>query len=862
MDIDMKKIITALLLFVMLFSDAFAFSSQTLSQLGMSVTGDESHLVLRTEFVSNVLVLLGISPSEDAKEVFLDVPPEHPSFGEVMAAYNAGIIHGEPGLTFRPDDPVTYREAIRVLVDILGYGGYVRTGMEYSDVAGMTGLLDGISYREKEYVTEENMSKLYLNAIDIPTPEISYENGSYVYNLEGETILKKHHDIIKGKGVLKSVGDYTIDENAATGEGLLLIENAVFSSNGKDFSKYLGMKVDYLYIDDKGDFTVVAMEPSKTVSVVDLKLYEIEKYSERKVYYIEETGKEEYIKLGEDVSVIYNGEPVKRFSEELFSGDNGTVRFISNENSVCDAVIITEYEDYFVDSVDTKNSIVYDRYNRNKLTNVPRSIDLSLLEEEDITVTNGKTVAVSDIVKGDVVSVLKNQDGTLKKAVVSQNSIEGKITSCDIEEKTVTVDGEVLRVSNNLLKNQRIKSGQTGKLYFNITGLVAGFGIESDGNGKIGYMRKVWLNEDTETCQIKMLTEDGVTKIFDISEKYTLDGKYAAHTIDTLKAALSDNIGLLPQVIRYTLNSEGKVRLIDTVKPGNGENPETSLSNIYEKTENVRYILGSAGFGNRLSVTADTLMFKVPDESTAKLRGTYPDDKYKIISVSGFKTDTRHTVAGYAIGEKSYSPDVIVEYSVTSSVDTTTGLSVISGISDGLNSNDEAVKIITYISEGTETETATESPEVTSGITLNVGDAVRFSLTDDGEINYIEKLYSVSDGYDDTTAFGNGVANSAIDTHAASMFTKAHVYDKENSLLFVAKLKDIKEKGNKGLSLSDMAAYDTSSASIVIYDKDERFKVRDGGLWDLRTTSSSLNPGDMVILHVRYSKLMTVYVVR
>ena len=145
---------------------------------------------------------------------------------------------------------------------------------------------------------------------------------------------------------------------------------------------------------------------------------------------------------------------------------------------------------------------------------------------------------------------------------------------------------------------------------------------------------------------------------------------------------------------------------------------------------------------------------------------------------------------------------------------------------------------------------------------LGIGDVVRMNFTDDGEISYIQKLYSISDGKDDTKAFQNGVTNSAIDAHAQSMFTKAHVYDKESSLLFVARNSDIKANADKGLSLNNMAVYDTSSAAIIIYDEDEREKVYEGGIWDIKTTSSASDVGDMIILHVRYSKLMTVYVIK
>jgi len=321
------------------------------------------------------------------------------------------------------------------------------------------------------------MTKMFLNAMDIPMPEIKITNGQVEYSLDGDTVLERNYDVKKGRGIVRSAGEYALDENALTGKDYVVIEDEVFSAGGKDFGKYLGMKVDYFYTEDDGDLTVVAMEKSKQSEVYDFKLYEMERYENRKVYYITEKGKEKNIKLSEDVYILYNGSVITKFSEELFFGDNGNIKFICNDGDLCDVVIINEYDDYFVDSIDLKNSVIYDKYNKDSKTKQARSLDLSELDEEDIVMANGK---------------------------------------------------------------------------------VSG---------------------------------------------------------------------------------------IDTVNKGLDEEKSVSLSNIYEKTASVRYIAGSAGFGNRLPVTSKTVFFKVPDESTAKTRGSYSDDKYKVMSVSELKTDTR----GYAI---------------------------------------------------------------------------------------------------------------------------------------------------------------------------------------------------------------------
>lgn len=854
----MKKIIALLLVLALFPTSAFAFSSSTLSQYGMHFSDDDSRLVLRVEFVDDILKLLQIESQSSSSQVFRDVKETDNCYGTVMAAYDAGIVHGEPGLNFRPDEPVTYEEAIEIFVDILNYGSYIRAGESYQTVAGKIGLTKGIQYKtQKAYVNEKNMAKLFLNAIDIPMFELGYDKGHRVYT-NGKTLLEKH-DIHKGRGVVQAVDGVVLEPGTETKKAFVTIGTELFDANGENYDEYLGCGVDYLYRDDQGDYTLLTLELSAKTETETIPLYNIKNYQNRTLDYYAD-GRDEKIQLDSEVSILYNGAPVERMREELFLGDHGSVKLICNNSSSYDAVIITKYDDYFVDIVDVKNEIVYDKYNATE-QGMKRSLDLSSLDEEKLVNGKGKSVEVGDISQYNVLSALVKENGELEKVIVSAETVEGTITEVQNTDCFVAIGATEYRGTEILFCNANLTTALSGKFYLNVGGMVAGVYIENRSGKKYGYIRGIDENTKEGCLEARILTCENKMQTFEIKKQFSLDGVRSKYTMAEFSGALSDSAGFLPQVIRYATDSEGKISYIDTLKQ-NKEGAYDSLKNSYPKTSGIRYRQTVSTFGNRLLIDANTILFRVPDETDPNVRGSFDVSRYRVITKSDLTANSQYTVAGYTSKENSLIPELIVNYSASDEVNPSGAVCVVTAVSEAMNVDNDTVPCIKYLSSDGEHEAVLESHDVVDRtITLNVGDLIRVHINSDGEIDALQYIYSINDTRDDSTAFQkSGVANSALDNHATFSLTKAHVYQKEDNVIALVRKVDIESE--EELTLDKLAVYDASNAIIIVYDGSRsRNQVYLGNIMDIAENING-QLGDFVICYTNNSALKTIYVVK
>lgn len=849
----MKKIIALILALSLSGTSAFAFSSNTLSQLGMNFSGDNSRLVLRVEFIEDILKLLSIEPKSTSPQVFNDVKETDSSYGIVMAAYDAGIIHGEPGLKFRPDEPVTYEEAIRVFVDILKYDTYVRAGETYQSVAAQINLTEGIKYNNTAYVDEKDMSKLFFNAMDIPMFEITYEGGHSVQT-QGETILEKY-DIYKGKGVVRSVEETALDSGIKTGKGFITIKSERFQISNENYDEYLGCCVEYLYHDDHGDYTLIAMELSSKTEIKTVQLYDVAAYQKKVLSYYE-NNKTVKAKLNGNVSIIYNGAPIEKMTNNLFSGDNGFIKLISNNSSAYDTVIITKYDDYFVDTINVKEKIVYDRYNQSN--GLQRSLDLSMVDEDKIVNEKGKNVDLGSISKYSVLSAMIRENGEVEKVIVNSSSIEGVITGIQSDDY-IDIGKESYKGTKSLFNNEDLSPSIVGTFYLNANGMIAGAYVENRSETQYGYIRKVWRDEDNECLEARIFTSDNEMRDFRIKQKFSIDGVRSSYSIDELTKTLSDSYGFLPQVIRYSTDTEGKISYIDTLAQSNKGTYDV-LKKSYSKTSGVRYRQNASTFGNHLLIGENTVIFRVPDETNAADRGSFDESKYNVVTKSDFVVDSPYTVEGYTTRQDRLVPELIVNYAAASEIKPTSPICVVTKVNDAVNLDGDVVKAIRYISIDGDGEGVPESDAVIDDkIELRVGDVIRVGKNSDGEIEVLQYIYSIADGKNDTTEFHDSVANSPVDNHLQFSVTKARVYKKHDNVISLAR-EDVINAGDK-LNFDDMAIYNTAYASVIIYDRERKNKVYSGELADIvECTNGEL--GDFVICYTNYSQLKTIYVIK
>ena len=104
--------------------------------------------------------------------IFSDVTSEHWASGYIWIAEMQEIINGIGDGTFRPDDPITYEQAIKMIVITLGYsahaelkGGYPNG---YIDVAEDLDITTGMKFMQTDFATRSDIATFVEKAMEIP----------------------------------------------------------------------------------------------------------------------------------------------------------------------------------------------------------------------------------------------------------------------------------------------------------------------------------------------------------------------------------------------------------------------------------------------------------------------------------------------------------------------------------------------------------------------------------------------------------------------------------------------------------------------------------------------------------------------
>lgn len=146
---------------------------------------------------------------------------------------------------FRPSDSVSYQEAVKVLVCLLGYdsmaqskGGYP---MGYLTVGGEIGLLGGGGSAQS--FTAQNLYQMFYNALDIAIMVPVFGEGGYKIDKD-ETFrnqLENRRDgtLYKGKGMVEANYDYYINQAVPSiQKSQVMIEGRIYEAGTTGAADY------------------------------------------------------------------------------------------------------------------------------------------------------------------------------------------------------------------------------------------------------------------------------------------------------------------------------------------------------------------------------------------------------------------------------------------------------------------------------------------------------------------------------------------------------------------------------------------------------------------------------------------------
>ena len=472
--------------------------------------------ITRAEFTKLIVFMLGLQDIEYTKYTFEDVSADHWAKDYIQTGYDRGIIAGFEDGTFQAEEPVTYAQALKMVVCTLGYedaalgldisteGGWAD---KYIQEAGTLGLTKGVSGMEfYGNATRGVVAQILYNALEI---EMCESNGYSTVKTE-KTLMNDYLKVKRLKGTVVGIDDdvteectvslpeHCIDVLSSKGEEIV-IDYFTYTEQRSILTKYLGSTITLYYrqLNENDDRYLINIDAETTKnSSLEIDSRDISEYDGSTLrYYGSGSNKAKTLSLkSKDLSVRYNGKAVP--ADKTVDLDNGSYtreeallqwlnpdseNFIygnikltdSGADGSYDMIQIYDYEtivalsapsssDYRIsDKLVSGNYIILDPQSANHTYTITK---------------DGAEIPVTSIAANDVVLYAKDLDDEHYTLLVTNKSVTGSITSMSSESSEMTINNEIYLIGDKCAdyirekNNKEIKTGATGTFYLDAFG--------------------------------------------------------------------------------------------------------------------------------------------------------------------------------------------------------------------------------------------------------------------------------------------------------------------------------------------------------------------------------------------------------
>ncbi len=755
--------------------------------------------ITRAEFATVIARMLGlesVAKGSSAAAIFTDMKiggAEHWASGYIKIAYDLGVILGMGDGTFAPDNPVTYEQAVKMLVCALGYeaaalelGGWPDGYISQAETLGM---LKGISVEKTSVSASRGMvAQLLFNALEIPIAE-KQPNGSV--NVTEKTILTNklgcayfsNYMVVQVDGT-ESISDSEIRlqggelafaqsrEAFAYTNALTKVEaKALLGSYVKGYYKVGSDEEinDIIYL-------VASNTKSEEITILSENIYDYDNF-EIEYYADEDEDDLEELIISADAQLMYNGslydykngtsterDLSKWLDPNSANFVDGQIRLLENTgDKKYDTIFIEDYEIYIAkgsvmtsDSISSNNYVIYDNYVSGKNIRIdPYSPSVTA---EFINATTGAEMKIEDIKAMHVVSVAANMSDTKFKVYVSSKTVKGEIDEIAAHGEYV-IDNKVYKtteVYEDLVAAGTVlpKIGAEGTFYLDHNNRICAAKITQEDAGVYAYVTNAGIDNDRAILKLVNLSGSPSTPTkVTCAQTVKLNGRTTSEPQDILDALentaekVASNADAsntkYAQLVRYVKNASGQISKITTISMQNNaikvaKNEDTDI--LVTGVEKTQYTYNSAsGFNSQVFINSSTQVLVVPDDRA-------DESDYKRSTATGyFKSGTKYNIEAYDVNASSVAKVVLVynadAVSSETAVDYATPVRIVTKVSTRVSTVDED-EIVFGIEVYENGEIKTYETESTAAPynTIKVGDVLRFGLNGDGQINKLGRV--------------------------------------------------------------------------------------------------------------------------
>lgn len=731
---------------------------QILSALGI-MNGDENGLfrlddtIIRSEVTKMAVHAMGLDEAADASKGqsnFLDVATDHWASGYINIATSLELIEGDGDGNFRPNDSITYAEAMAIMVRATGYsiaadakGGYPSG---YMSVGTSNGLSKNVICGQSENISRGNVAYLTSNALEVKLMEQTGFGTNASYEVTDKTLLKDNLKVTKAEGQITAVEKASINGSSSLNKGQVKIGETTYDTN-LNLNNLLGYNVTYYAKESKvgNDEIILALPIANKNSAVKIDSESFSSLSEKNgntaIVYFTDTNnsKTATVEIAPEPIMIYNGK-YEEFSKELLdiSDECGHIDLLdADKDGRYELVFITKYENIVVEEVTASNKIV-DKYGNGSL---------KLDDSVDYTMTRGyNEIGIEDLQEYDVLSVAKSLDEELYTITVTRNPIDGKVSATD--DTGVYIADKHYKIAKNYTESVSI--GLEGTFYLDVEGKIAAIDTTTRLSSNYAYLVRAYTNTNTDEKSVfKLFTKEGKEETIEANDKIKFNEKSGVKAEEVVKALTNEDASTIRQLVTYSTNADGKLTAIKTAK----DNSSTGAVDIENFTKN--YVLSNAEYSATTSklgnvrISDDTIIFEITEDSS----------DYSIQKKDIFEDKQTYDAIVYDMAE-NYTAKVIVLTNSAVKANADSPLAVVKKIMTATNADDEQTDMLQALVDGKEVSVYAESENILvkgDGKKLEAGDLIQYKTNADGEITSIRVLMDITTK--DTEASSTPVEN-------------------------------------------------------------------------------------------------------
>lgn len=591
-------------------------------------------------------------------------------------AESKGILADASSL--KKSDPLTMEMAAKMLVEALGYGAIAKSQggwpSGYLSYARQLKILDGVSAASSDELELHELVKMLCNTIecnvaipDAVTDGIKYE----IY--KGGTILANYRDIYKVEGQITEnyytslwgVGDI-IDTQ-------VVIESDVYDIGETAAADLIGYPVIAYYREGTGISSSELLHVEKNnkkcteivISAEDVVDVEDDM---SKISYINENDAEKYAKLS-NAKVIYNGQLYAECTAAELIGEKGTLTLIDSGNYGAYDIIRADFEKtMLIEDVNKSDKKITNKFDYpGALTEL--NLDVSK-NDGTVSIKNGTSeLSLSDLGEWDVITVAESK-GDSRKIInirVCADNISGVAQDLDFDEETLSVNGEIYKLSKAFMKAKEngfkyagFIGGKEYIFYLNPDNEIVAAKVKVSSDMKTGYARKMMYDEDMDIkVFIRIFDEEQEWNTYELAQKVSYNGKSKkaedVYQQEMTKGGGEFEIGL----VQYQLNDDNKVKKLETAIADNGNYESERLR---KKSVNGQYRYNDNSIGSRYYLSGGQTKYWIIPAAANKEN----ESLYKITTDRLYlEKDYNYEFVVYSPDEYNFSNDVTVVQDVT-----------------------------------------------------------------------------------------------------------------------------------------------------------------------------------------------------